>query len=115
MDILRSLGNTEAAKGRKRAAATVALAVEDEDCLLSITKSVCQVVGELAGSSWTAMERSIRTVAARSWKKRDRLQKLANYDLDRRPTAGQFIKIISTYILRKRVRSTDRRSHAWTR
>ena len=47
------------------------------------------------------MERSIRTVVDRAWKIDNwLLREIAGYNLERIPTASEFIEIMATHILR---------------
>ena len=75
-DTLRSFGITRCYKGFQYAAYAIQLAV-------------------------AAVERSIRTVVDRAWKIDSRLlREIAGYNLDRIPTASEFIEIMATHILR---------------
>lgn len=102
MDILRYLGSTRGNCGRKRTAAAIAMACENEDRLASIKREIYEVVGKKFGCEASAVERNIRTAAKNAWGKRARLVEIAGYDPERRPTAAQFVEIVSTHILRKK-------------
>ena len=100
-DILQELGIKRSYKAYSRLIVALTLALEDEDRLRLITK-LYQEVGEKAGCSWKAVEHSIRTAINRVWKKgRKRLQEIARYTLEKKPSVSDFMDILVTYLYRQ--------------
>lgn len=100
-DTLRLLGITRCYKGFKHTAYAIYLALDDEDRLAAVTKEIYMETAAHFGCKWTAVERNIRTAAARAWKvNRPLLCEMAGYPLAWTPTASEFIEILASYILR---------------
>ncbi len=100
-ETLHLLGITRCYKGFKHTEFSVALAVSGEDRLEAVTKEIYMETASHFNCKWTAVERNIRTAAARAWKvNRPLLCKMAGYPLTSTPTASEFIEIIASYILR---------------
>ena len=100
-DTLRSFGITRCYKGFQYAAYAIHLAVEDESRLESVTKEIYTETAEHFGCNGAAVERNIRTVVERAWTIDSRLlREIAGYNLERIPTASEFIEIMATHILR---------------
>ena len=100
-EILRLLGITRCYKGFKHIGFAVVLAVSEEDRLEAVTKEIYMETASHFNCKWTAIERNIRTAAARAWKiNRPLLCKMAGYPLTCTPTASEFIEIIASYLLR---------------
>ncbi len=100
-EILRLLGITRCYKGFKHIEFAVVLAVSEEDRLEAVTKEIYMETASHFNCKWTAIERNIRTAAARAWKiNRPLLCKMAGYPLTCTPTASEFIEIIASYLLR---------------
>lgn len=107
--ILRQLGIGANYKGFRITALAVALIVENEERLTSITKEIYYDVAKLTNYSWTAVERNIRTVVARAWYcNPQKLNQMAGYTLTGAPTASEFLDIVSNYIRRNHPLRPDR-------
>ena len=97
-DTLRLFGITRCYKGFKYTSYAI---VQDEARLEAVIKEIYIETASHFDCKWTAVERNIRTVAARAWKvTRPLLLEMAGYPLACPPTASQFIEILASYILR---------------
>lgn len=100
-DLLRLFGITRCYKGFRHTAYAIFLAVQDESRLEAVTKEIYMETASHFGCNWTAVERNIRTAAARAWKvNRHLLLEMAGYPLTCTPVASEFIEILASYILR---------------
>lgn len=100
-DALRPFGITRCYKGLVHTCFSIFLAVNDDFRLEAVTKEIYMETASHFGCKWTAVERNIRTVAARAWQVNpDLLMQMAGYPLNGTPSASEFIEIISSYILR---------------
>lgn len=98
--LLRRLGINATYKGFFLTADAVRLCAQRQDCLLLLTKELYPAVARQYGTNWRTVERNIRTVAAAAWEKNpELLSQLAGAPLDRRPTAGRFLAILSGSLL----------------
>lgn len=105
-DELQKLGITANYKGRRQAALSIQLALDDESRLENVVKEIYWTVADTLGCDRSDIERNIRTVANRAWKiNRSRLIVIARYELPAPPTASEFISIITTYIKRSELAS----------
>lgn len=96
--LLHRLGVTEAYKGFNHTVYAVQLCVNDPDRLQLITKLIYPDVAGRYGTSWQAVERNMRTVAAVAWETDPLLlSELAGFHLKRRPTNGRFIAILTNF------------------
>lgn len=100
-DLLRQFGITGCYRGLKYVVFVVELAVSEEERLEAVTKELYMETASHFNCKWTAVERNIRTVAARAWRVNpDLLCEIAGYPLTCTPTASEFIEIVVSYILR---------------
>lgn len=98
---LRHFGITRCYKGFHQASYSIWLALNDEMRLHSITQQIYMETAVYFNCKWTAVERNIRTAAARAWNiNPDLLCQMAGYPLSDVPTASEFIEIITSYLLR---------------
>lgn len=76
------------------------LATKDDKYLLSITKWLYPEIAAHFNTSYSKVERGIRTVVSICWQEGNRsyLNELAGYHLTRKPTSGEFIAILSEYL-----------------
>ena len=95
---LRELGIGSNYIAQQRVVTAIALALEDEDRLFSVTRKIYAPAGERCGCSWAAVERNIRTTVQRVWRINPQgLIKMAGYPLAEPPTASDFIEIVAHY------------------
>ena len=100
-DALRPFGISRCYKGAKHTAYAIYLAVTDDARLEAVTKEIYMETAAHFQCKWTAVERNIRTVAARAWRVNpDFLGQMAGYPLRCAPTASEFIEIVASYIIR---------------
>ena len=98
---LRELGIGNNYIAQQRVVTAIALALEDEDRLFSVTRKIYALAGERCGCSWAAVERNIRTTVQRVWRINPQgLIKMAGYPLTEPPTASDFIEIVAHYLRR---------------
>jgi len=94
--LLRSLGVTANYSGFTQTAYAVQLSIRDPDRLRLITKLIYLDVAGRYGTTWTAVERNMRTVVSVAWENDPaRLGRLAGARLAHKPTNGQFLSILS--------------------
>lgn len=94
--LLRCLGVSAAYNGFPQTAFAVQLSITDPDRLRLVTKLLYPAVAGRYGTTWTAVERNIRTVVTAAWKHDPLLlEELAGFRLSRRPTNSQFLSILS--------------------
>ena len=104
-EALRGLGVDPTYCGFRRLVLALELALENEDRLCAVTKEIYYDVGRLTGCTWSAVERSIRTVVGHVWQSNpERLAEMADHTMKRQPTASQFLDIVTSYIRRNRER-----------
>ncbi len=76
------------------------LVVQEPERILSICKRLYPDVAQRYDTTWRNVERNIRAAADRVWKTNPTLlSRVAGYPLDKKPTAAQFISILSFYFL----------------
>ena len=100
--ILRCLGICSTYRGYKIALLAVRLALEDEDRLSSVTKSIYGEIAARTGATPSAVEKNLRTVVFRAWEINPKeLERMAGYPLLSPPTVSEFLDILFTYIQRR--------------
>ena len=86
-------------KGFRYAAYAAALCAPSQDRLLLVTKWLYPDVADHFGTSWSCVERDLRTVIAVAWERNPALlANLAQYPLDCKPSCAQFIAILAYYL-----------------
>lgn len=78
----------------------IELVMEDENYLLCMTKRLYPDIGKRFHTTGAKVECSIRTVVTVCWNEGNRnlLNRIAGYELTRKPTTGEFISILSYYL-----------------
>ena len=94
---LRRLGITSESRGYDRTRTAISLAVEREERLHAVGKEIYLVTADRCGCSPDAVERSVRLSAERN---PDLLISMAGYPVDKRPTAKQFMEILTVYTIK---------------
>lgn len=75
------------------------IAIKEQQSLTMVTKWLYPQVAKQYKTSWKAVERNIRTCIEIIWSRNPhKLQQLANFSLDTKPTVAQFISILVYYI-----------------
>lgn len=94
--ILRNLGISSSYNGFPQTAYAIQLAIDDSDRLRLITKHIYPDVASYYSTTWSAVERNIRTVVTVAWKNDPLLlEELAGARLPHKPTNSQFLSILS--------------------
>lgn len=104
-EVLKSLGIRRTYKGYYYVADAVRLVMEDASLLLYISKSLYPEIARLHNTTINCVERDIRTVVKRCWGSEyaDVLESMASIPLYERPTSGEFIDILSGYLLSRNI------------
>ena len=107
-ELLRSLGMTANYKGYFYVASALRMCLEDPDLLHLVTKALYPRVAREYGTTWKAVERSIRTAVSTVWKRAPaRLERLARCPLRGKPSASQFLAILTAGLACGRAGVTD--------
>ena len=94
-DLLYRLGISANYTGFFQTACAVELCRVEPERLLLVTKRVYPEVARLCGTSWSAVERNIRTVCGIAWKNNRRLlEQMAHRPLPQKPCNAQFLAIL---------------------
>jgi len=97
-EVLRALGINRTYTGYYTTVRAVELVQKEEYRLSCITKMVYEVIAEEKGCTWYAVERGIRTVIQKAWRINSvLLSEMAGYELEKAPTAAEFIEMLSNY------------------
>ena len=98
-DLLYRLGVTANYTGFFQASYAVFLAVHQQERLLLITKWLYPEVARYFNCTWQCVERNIRTVSEIAWlRNRPFLETLAQHPLPNRPTASDFLAMLTACI-----------------
>lgn len=99
-NLIHSLGIPSTYIGFHQLYHSVMIAAKNEDCLLSITKRLYPVVAAKFNTTGICVERNIRTVIEYFWNNGDhqRLDEIAGFHVAQKPTAGEFISMLSFYM-----------------
>ena len=98
---LASLGITQNYMGYYQAAYAIGLALENENCLLNVSREIYQRIADLDGCKPSTVERNIRTVAHLAWEMNPKLlTEMAGYHLTEPPKPAEFIALVTNYLLR---------------
>ena len=94
-DLLYRLGISANYTGFFQTACAVKLCRTEPERLLLVTKRVYPEVAKLCGTSWSAVERNIRTACGIAWENnRHLLERLAHKPLHQKPNNAQFLAIL---------------------
>ncbi len=98
--LIRSLGIGATYRGYRYLSYGVYLCLQDENYLLSVSKLLYPQIAHMYRTSSSSVERDLRTIIKVCWERgnRKRLQQIALYPLDGRPTSGEFIDILVAYM-----------------
>lgn len=95
-DLLRRLGVSETYRGFRYAAYAAALCALSQDRLLLVTKRLYPDIAKRFDTSWSCVERDLRTVITVAWNRNPSLlAKLARCTLDTKPPCAQFIAALA--------------------
>ena len=97
-DLLYQLGLTASSTGFFHTAYAVYLAVQQPERLLLATRWLYPAAARHYATTWTCVERSIRTAADVAWSTNARLlERLARRSLHQRPRVSTFIAILALH------------------
>lgn len=107
--LLRSLGLSSTYRGYDYLAYAIYLSLQDRNYLLAITKWLHPEIARHFNTNSKCVERNMRTLITAYWNTgRGRLLgRLAGYKLTRQPTTGEFIAILTDYLLSRQERKTS--------
>ena len=95
-DLLRRLGISENYKGFQYAAYAAALCALQRDRLLLVTKLLYPDIAKRFDTSWSCVERNLRTVINVAWNRNPLLlANLAQCTLEAKPPCAQFIAALT--------------------
>lgn len=94
--LLRSLGATDNYNGFAPTVYAIQLSINDPERLRLITKLIYRDVAGHYGTTWTAVERNMRTLVSVIWKSNPlMLSELAGFRLGRKPNNARFLAILA--------------------
>ena len=101
--LIRQLGINSTYRGYRYLYSAILLAMRDEEYLLSITKRMYLDIAHQYETTAGCVERSLRTVISVCWERgnRDFLREITPYPLQTKPTAGEFIDILTAHCKNK--------------
>lgn len=98
--LLRVLGASPVYAGFTPAVTALEFILADQRLLTSLTTRLYPKVAESCGIALPCVERNIRTLIGIIWEKNQFLfQIVAGYGLTARPSVGDFLAILSTYLM----------------
>ena len=92
--MLLALGAAPTYAGFRQAAAAACAAAGRPELLLSLSKWLYPLVAEEQGTT-AAVERNIRTLIDRVWRRSPELLRQAGFAGERRPTCGEFVGLLA--------------------
>ena len=102
-EVLRSLGITCNYIGYRQAVVAIRLALEDETRLYSARTRIYPVVAEQLSCSFSSVEENIRTILDCAWTlNKQKLIKMAGYEMIISPSVVRFLSIVVVFIQRKK-------------
>lgn len=101
--LIRTLGIGATYRGYRYLSSGIALCLQDENYLLSVSKLLYPQIARMYCTTSSSVERDLRTVIKVCWERgnKEYLEKMAMHTLDSRPTSGEFIDILVAYINHK--------------
>ena len=97
--LLLRLGATKNYVGFRYIVDAIRLSLEDSQRLLLITKHIYPAVAAHYHTKWMCVEKNIRTIVDVIWRTNPSLlQQIAGYHLKEKPSASQFIAILTAYL-----------------
>ncbi len=111
--LIHSLGINATYRGYRYLCYAVELAMKDEDYLLCISKWLYPEIAAKYETTVNGVERNIRTVITVCWERGNRklLDHISAYPLTSKPSTGEFIDILITYLKQSHRYQTASDSH----
>lgn len=101
--LLHRLGITANYEGYFYTAYAVSLVEKQPDRLLLVTKWLYPDIAKQYNTTWQCVERNIRTVISLAWERNPtQLVRLAGHGLDRKPSVGQFVGILTYNLIKEK-------------
>lgn len=101
-NLLQSLGIGHQYYGHRLTISAMHLMLRDEDSLLCIKHGIFQPLAAQYNCDWRAIERNLRTVIRRAWRRNaPLLTQIAAYPLLDIPTVTEFLDILASHLLRQ--------------
>ena len=96
-NLIRALGIHGTYRGYHYLALAISLILQDEANLLQVTKNLYPKIAEAFHTTPKCVERNLRTVVSVCWERgnRELLQEIAGYQLQFKPTTGEFIDMLA--------------------
>ena len=95
--LLRRMGVTPSYAGFHQAARAACEAAWRPELMLSLSKWLYPLVAREMNTTGAAVERNIRTVILRAWRRNpELLRQCAGFPLSKRPTCGEFLALLAT-------------------
>lgn len=101
--VLRPLGLSGRYKGFRQLCCALELTAKEPERLNAVRESVCKEVAREFNCSWGSVDRNLRTIIARAWKVNPALlsEMAKDYPLTKKPSVGEFLELLTTYMLRE--------------
>lgn len=101
--LVRSLGIGGNYQGYRYLTYAISLCLEDEDYLLGVSKLLYPEIARTFQTTACSVERNLRTVVSVCWERgnRELLENISLYPLSGKPTTGEFLDIITSYLNQK--------------
>ena len=104
---IRRLGATSKYKGYYFVAEAIRMTMEFQERPMKITKDIYPKLAKKFKSKPSNIEHDIRTIVNVCWENhRERLEQIAGYPLEYRPTNSEFIDMIAFYLGSEKERNT---------
>ena len=96
---IRKLGASTKYKGYYFVAEAIKMTMEFQDRPMKITKDIYPLLAKKYRSKPSIVEHDIRTIVNVCWENhRERLEQIAGYPLEYRPTNSEFVDMIAFYL-----------------
>ena len=96
---IRKLGASTKYKGYYFVAEAIKMTMEFQDRPMKITKDIYPLLAKKYRSKPSNVEHDIRTIVNVCWEnQRERLEQIAGYPLEYRPTNSEFVDMIAFYL-----------------
>lgn len=107
-DIIYMLG-IPGGKGHKASVAGIELIIRDPNIRDDAMKRLYPEIAQRVGNTPENVARNIATAINRCWTKGNRnlLNKIARYELQKRPAPVEFMEMIAVYMMRHRSKGSD--------
>lgn len=105
---IRKLGATSKYKGYYFVAEAIQMTMEFQERPMKITKDIYPWLAKKFKSKPSNIEHDIRTIVSVCWENhRDRLEMIAGYPLEYRPTNSEFVDMLAFYLKNETERRKD--------